>query len=58
MMTPEERIAGLEHAVMRFSHIVELRSGPYAADVNAEVRDAGEQIHGWAESVTALRDTP
>jgi hypothetical protein len=57
-MTNEERIAGLEHAVMRLSRIVELRSGAYAADVNAEVQDAGEQIHGWAESVTALRDTP
>jgi hypothetical protein len=57
-MTNEERIAGLEHAVMRLSRIVELRSGAYAVDVNAEIQVEGEQIHGWAESMTALRDSP
>jgi hypothetical protein len=53
-MTLEERIAGLEDAVIRLSHIVELRSGHYDADVNPSVRHEGEHIHRWAESVAAL----
>lgn len=50
-MTNEERIAGLEDALIRLSRIVELRLGPYAADLNAGVAAEGEQIHRWAQSV-------
>ncbi len=56
-MTNEERIAGLEDAVIRLSHIVELRSGAYGADVQAGVRHDGEHIHRWAASVTGQGGT-
>jgi hypothetical protein len=54
-MTNEERIAGLEHAVIRLSNIWELKFGAYALDVNPAVRSEGEQIRGWAGSVQEHR---
>jgi hypothetical protein len=56
-MTLEERIAGLEDAVIRLSHIQELRFGPYERDITAGVAHDGEHIHRWAESVAALGGT-
>ncbi len=53
-MTNEERIAGLEDAVIRLSNIWEL-NGAYALDVNPAIRGEGEQIRRWAKSVSDSR---
>jgi hypothetical protein len=54
-MTNDERIAGLEDAVIRLSHIMELKYGAFASDVNTRVVGEGEQIHRWAKSVQEHR---
>jgi hypothetical protein len=47
-MTNEERLAGLEDAVIHLSNIVELRFGLYADNTtNPRVVAEGEQFHRW-----------
>ena len=51
-MTNEERIRGLEDAVLNLSRILELKSGFYADEqMNPEFADNGAEIHCWAKSV-------
>ncbi len=54
-MTNEERIAGLEDALIHLSNILELKYGSFASDVNTRVVANGEQIHRWAKSVEDRR---
>ncbi len=55
-MTLEERIAGLEDAVIRLSNIMEFRLGPYAANTTDQrVVAEGEEIHAWARAVQERR---
>jgi hypothetical protein len=53
-MTLEERVAGLEEAVIRLSNILEL-DGAYANSVDPARRGNGEAIHRWAKSVADHR---
>ena len=50
-MTNEERIKGLEDAVILLSKIDQARLGPYAADRCAGVPVYGSQINDWIRSV-------
>ncbi len=55
-MTNEERIAGLEDAVIRLSRIEELRFGSYASNItDPRVVAEGELFHGWVKSVQEHR---
>jgi len=54
-MTHEERIRGLEDAVIRLSNIQEFRFGPYAIDITPGVSGEGEQVRRWAKSVEDRR---
>jgi hypothetical protein len=56
-MTDEERIRGLEDAVMNLNKIVRLRTGAYEIEQGQpEIRRMGEVIHRWIESVLAHRE--
>lgn len=55
-MTHEERIRGLEDAVVNLSRIVELKVGRYALEkLKPEIAVKGEEIHAWARSVQEHR---
>ena len=47
----EERIRGVEDAVIQLSNILEAKSGSYARDLNENIRLWGGQIHHWMASV-------
>jgi hypothetical protein len=52
----EERIRGLEDAVINLSRILELKSGYYANErMNPEITTKGAEIHRWAQSVEDRR---
>jgi hypothetical protein len=50
-MTLEERVSGLEDAVMHLSNILELDRGVYDRHVNPAIRANGGEVRRWAESV-------
>jgi hypothetical protein len=50
-MTNEERIDGLEDAVIRLSKVLEFKFGAYADHVDQRVVGEGGQIRRWAKSV-------
>ena len=54
-MTNEERIRGIEDAVIHLSDILEARLGPYGRDQHLAVPGYGKQIHQWVASVNARR---
>jgi hypothetical protein len=55
-MTNEERIRGLEDAVMNLSNILEARGGAYGRELSGNVPIYGAQIHQWVAAVRAHRD--
>jgi hypothetical protein len=54
-MTNDDRLEGLEDAVVRLSNILEHRLGFYPDDLNQAVRDEGQLIHAWARAVQEHR---
>jgi hypothetical protein len=54
-MTNEERIRGVEDAVILLSNISEARFGPFSLDQCRGVPGYGERIHDWMSAVNAHR---
>ncbi len=55
-MTNEERITGIEDALIHLSNIMEFRFGLYANNTtDPRVVDAGEHLYGWVRSVQEHR---
>jgi hypothetical protein len=54
-MTNEERIRGVEDAVILLTHVLEEKTGPFVRDVNPTVSGSGALIHLWMASVKAHR---
>jgi RecA-family ATPase len=54
-MTNEERIRGVEDAVIVLTSLLEAKGGPFVRDVNPSVSGSGALIHLWMASVKAHR---
>jgi hypothetical protein len=56
-MTNEERIRGVEDAVILLTNILEAKSGSFVRDVSSSVSGPGERLHQWMASVKAHRSS-